>query len=94
MTNDTTELFTLKLSMWIDNDEGLMQAVNEIIDNGDMADVFSLAQSLKDYFDADLFGADCIDLNSIAKELLNTAVDFIDWHKLASDLIQERKANV
>lgn len=27
---DTTELFTRKLALWIDNDEGLMQAVDNL----------------------------------------------------------------
>jgi len=91
-TNTATEKLTHNLRLWINNDEGMTEQLNEIAEAHELNE-YDTARAFESYFQDEELWADYAKLNPIHKELLEIAIAFIDWQELAKDMIETIKEN-
>jgi len=90
--NGWTNYETWNVKLWIDNDEGSYnywrQATMEAIETDDDCDdaKHALAEMLKEFVEENNPLADNADMYT---DLLNAAISEVNWHEIASNMIED-----
>lgn len=78
---------TWAVALWIDNDRGLYEAVQEM--KGEFEESYELGDAIKSFMDEIIFDEDVEKVSPVSKDLLTGALSEVNWREIAEHVMAE-----